>query len=84
MRVVNDVLKDEMFQFNSKPARGDRKAAVRMLLNWATKEENLSAAEGFLKSLQNRFDECLKVLNLNRERLWRSFYILRGLYKVLE
>ena len=45
----------------------------------ATPQENMSAAEGFLKSLQKWFDECLKIFNpdsINRERLWRSFYIL--------
>ena len=80
VRALQDVLKDETFQFDSKPAREARGAAV-LLLEWSTKEENMLAVNNFLTSLHKYFDKSLQCINpcsVNRVRLWRSFYILRS------
>jgi len=40
--VLHDVLEDEKFQFDARPARGAHEAAV-LLLDWTTQENNFSA-----------------------------------------
>jgi len=57
VRVLHDILEDETFKFDSKPAREVCEAAV-LLLDWATQEENLSVTTEFLKE---QFNKCLSI-----------------------
>ena len=62
----------------TRATQATRETAVS-LLDWVTKEENQSAVKKILKSIQERFDKSFRYLNpssINRERLWRSFYLL--------
>ena len=88
VKALHAVLEDATFKFSSKAATEARKAAV-LLLDWATKQdsENLSVSKTFLQQLQQQFEDCLKFLNpgsINRDRLWRSFFILRSSSKFIK
>jgi len=77
---INNILEDETFKFQSKAAREAREAAT-MLLDWAITKENLPTVLKFLEQLLDRFHGCVKYLNpssINRDRLWRSFFMLRS------
>ena len=77
---IHNILEDETFKFDSRAAREARETAV-MLLDWATKDENLPTILTFLQQLQEQFQGCIKYLNpssINRDRLWQSFFMLRS------
>ena len=76
VKALHAVLEDEGFKFQSKAAMEAREAAV-LMLEWATKQENLPVQMKFLQQLQEKFKNCLKFLNpasINKIRLWQSFF----------
>ena len=86
VKALHAVLEHATFKFTSKATTEARKAAV-LLLDWATKQENLPVSKTFLQQLQQQFEDCLKFLNpgsINRDRLWRSFFILRSSNKFIK
>ena len=80
VKALQAVLEDETFKFNSKAAMEARQTAV-LLLEWAKNQDNLSRIKQFLQQLQEKLEDCLKFLtpgSINRDRLWRSFFVLRS------
>ena len=75
-----NVLEDKTFQFDSQAAKDAREAAV-LLLAWIKDAKHEGLITKFLLQLKTSFDESLQCLNpvsVNRDKLWKKFFIMRS------